>query len=153
MADASSPDGWALVLAGLIGFASAVGANWINQWWQTRAEKDRRREEKFEALMGALYEHRDWLKALGNSRAFGSTRPTGGSPMARVRAIVANHFPMFREQVKKLDAAADHYELWTFPAGQERAIVLGRGVVSGGLAHAILYNLFGGGHFLGHDRL
>ena len=123
MAEPTSPDGWSVVLAlasGVLAFIGGVAGSWFTQRWQTKADKEKRREEKFEALMGALYDHRDWLKALGNSRAFDSAPPVGSSPMARVRAIAAVYFKSFQQALIKLDVAADHYELWTFPAGQER---------------------------------
>jgi uncharacterized protein YqcC (DUF446 family) len=109
-----------VVVGGIIGFAAGVGGNWFNQRWQAEADKKRRREDKFQELVTALYEHRHWLKALGNSRAFGSTEPSEVSPMARIRAIAAIYFPTYRQALTKLDAAADHYEMWTFLAGQER---------------------------------
>ena len=79
-----------------------------------------RREDKFQELVTALYDHRHWLKALGNSGAFGAAELLEVSPMARLRAIAALYFPTYRQALTKLDAAADHYEMWTFPAGQER---------------------------------
>ena len=127
MADAASTDGWAVLLGlapvvvgGIIGFAAGVGGNWFNQRWQAEADKKRRREDKFQELVTALYDHRHWLKALGNSGAFGAAELLEVSPMARLRAIAALYFPTYRQALTKLDAAADHYEMWTFPAGQER---------------------------------
>ena len=46
-----------------------------------------RREDKFQELVTALYDHRHWLKALGNSGAFGAAELLEVSPMARLRRL------------------------------------------------------------------
>jgi hypothetical protein len=73
---------------------------------QQKAEKKRRRAEKFEELIATLYELSHWLTTMKNARlfgVFGDDDKIGMSPIAKVQAICSVYFPEFEEQIKQLD--------------------------------------------------
>jgi hypothetical protein len=79
---------------------------------QQKAEKKRKRAEKFEELIATLYEHSHWLKEMQNVRLFGAEDKNVMSPLAKVQAISTVYFPDFEDQIRQLDIAADQYDLW-----------------------------------------
>jgi hypothetical protein len=87
---------------------------------QRRAEKKRRRAEKFEELVAALFEHKHWLDTMSKIRVFDEQGQLSMSPFAKVQAISSAHFPEFAQDISELDLAADRYEAWILDARQKR---------------------------------
>ena len=69
------------------------------------AERKRRREQKFEELIAAIYEFEQWMDNLKNALAYGEERPPAVSPLAKLEAIAAVYFPAFLERITALDRA------------------------------------------------
>src|SRR5262245_22191134 len=109
-----------VIVGGLIAIvAGLIGPPFLHHL-QQKAEKKRRRAEKFEELIATLYEHDHWLTAMASVRLFGGEEIKVVSPMAKVQAISSVYFPEFEEKITQLDAAGDQYELWTMKARQKR---------------------------------
>jgi hypothetical protein len=87
---------------------------------QQKAEKKRRRAEKFEELIATLYEHDHWLMTMRDVGLFGGEDKNVMPPIAKARAISSVCFPEFEEQITQFNRAADEYELWMMKAPQKR---------------------------------
>jgi hypothetical protein len=84
---------------GLVGTARRDAA-------QERRETRKRRVDKFEELVAAVYEYDHWLKRIVS----GSDEPKTMSPFAKVQSISAVYFPQFDGLIRELDLAA--YAMW-----------------------------------------
>jgi hypothetical protein len=87
---------------------------------ETRSGKKRRRAEKFEELVAALYEFDHWMENLKAVEAYGAERIVEVSPFAKIQAISAVYFPTFDEKIRELDTAAGGYRVWIYGAAQKR---------------------------------
>jgi hypothetical protein len=84
-----------VVVGGLIGiFGSFVGPFFL-QRAKDATEKRRKRAEKFEELIAAVFEYIDWINTTRNFQAFGTGSEPASSPMAKIRAISDTYFPEF----------------------------------------------------------
>lgn len=109
-----------VIVGGIIGLAGGlIGPPFVHHL-QTKAEKKKRRAEKFEELVAALFEHQHWLQTMRNVRLFNAEDKNVVSPMAKVQAISSVYFPEFDAQIRELDLAGDNYELWMMNAQQKR---------------------------------
>jgi hypothetical protein len=109
-----------VIVGGGIGImAGLIGPPYLHHL-QQKAEKKKRRAEKFEELITMLYEHKHWLGNMMHARAFGRGTEDRVSPMTKVLAISSIYFPDFEKQIWQLDIAADQYELWMMEAEQKR---------------------------------
>jgi hypothetical protein len=107
-------------VGGLIAVASGVVGPW---WLEARkeiADKKRKRAEKFEELVGAVYEHEHWLEIKRDIRAYGSGGDIKLSPLAKIAAISAVYFPVFGKKISELIVASLGYEVWMSKAAMER---------------------------------
>jgi hypothetical protein len=98
----------------------ALAGAWFLHRLRTRAEKNKRRAEKFEELVAALFEHKHWLDTMSKIRVFDQEGQLTTSPFARVQAIAAAYFPEFSQAISELDLAADRYEQWILEARERR---------------------------------
>lgn len=113
MADGSL---WPVVAGGLLGVGGTVVGmigTTIRDAAQQRHEKARRRADKFEELVAAVYEFDHWLDGIRLRDAIGidNGEPQRVSPFAKVQAISSVYFPQFNDAVAELDAAATKYRL------------------------------------------
>jgi hypothetical protein len=109
-----------VIVGGVIAIAGGlIGPPYLHHL-QQKAEKKRKRAEKFEELIATLYEHNHWLLAMANVRLFGGEEIKVVSPMAKVQAISSVYFQEFEKQITQLDVVADKYELWAMEARQKR---------------------------------
>jgi hypothetical protein len=99
-------------VAGLVGVASGVVGPWWLQRQKDQSERKRRRAEKFEELVAAVFEHGHWLNAYQREQLFGDGQDVGMSPIAKVLTIPAVYFPGLNQTIAELDVAATEYELW-----------------------------------------
>lgn len=108
-----------LVSVGLGGWLT-IKASRLAQTEQIEAEARRKRGDKYEELVAAIYEFDHWLDKLRNKRAYGESLEESISPLSKVQAIAAVYFPVLREQVRALDTASTNYQLWISRAAQRR---------------------------------
>jgi hypothetical protein len=85
---------------------------------QTRAEKKKRREEKFLDLVAAVYEHDHWLDTLRRTYVVELEGEIKVSPFAKIQAISDVYFPQFGKAVDELGAAAQEYRNWMYEVAQ-----------------------------------
>ncbi|MBS0270536.1 MAG: hypothetical protein JSS54_16390 [Proteobacteria bacterium] len=113
-------DLWSVVIGG----ALAVGGSAATQWYlhTAKAADDRRklREQRLEELISLVYEHAHWMENLRAINVFGKDERQTISPISKLNAIAAIHFPEFLPAIKKLDLAAGKYQRWMFAKGKER---------------------------------
>jgi hypothetical protein len=96
MADTSL---WPVVVGGLLGvggtLVGVIGTT-FREAAQQRHEKAKRRADKFEELVAAVYEFDHWLDIMRHRDAFGAGEaPETVSPFAKVQSISAVYFPQF----------------------------------------------------------
>jgi hypothetical protein len=93
---------------GLIGSAATI----MRDMLQFKEERQRRRAEKFEELVKAIYEFDHWAD-IERNRALGGAAPDPSvSPFAKIQAIACLYFPQFEPLVRELDRGAAKYRVW-----------------------------------------
>jgi hypothetical protein len=124
MADTSSPVMWAPLLMVLAGGALTLAGTWLGPWIserrKERAERQKRRAEKFQELVAALFESDHWLNNARRAVALGEEVPDVVSPFWKVHAISAAYFPELEAAIQALDGATSRYRLWMTEARQRR---------------------------------
>jgi hypothetical protein len=101
---------------GVIGFVGSI----IRDAVQTSHDKKKHRAQKFEELVTAVYEYDRWIDTKLAILAHGQTETIGVSPAAKIEAISAVYFPVFKDKIKQLSFAAINYEAWMTKAGMKR---------------------------------
>jgi hypothetical protein len=104
----------------LLGAGISTGVTYFIAVRKEAADEKRKRAEKFEELVEALYEHKHWLDTIEHIWVYGKDEKVPLSPFAKVQAISSVYFPMFKPQVAKLDEVARGYEQWMVQAAQLR---------------------------------
>src|SRR4051794_23429816 len=90
-----------VIVGGLIAvIGGLVGPPFLHRM-QVKADTRKRRAEKFEELVGALYEHNHWLDMHKNIKLFANEGVLPVSPMGKVQAIISVYFPQFRTQINE----------------------------------------------------
>jgi hypothetical protein len=120
MADTSL---WPVVVGGLLGVGGTVGVigTTIRDVARQRHEKAKRRADKFEELVAAVYEFAHWLDGIRQRDAFGvGDAQQTVSPFAKVQSISSVYFPQFSELIRELERASDHYLVWIYKAEHKR---------------------------------
>ena len=114
---------WIGLIGTLIGGAIGFLGPWLLEGRKQAEENWRRRAEKFEELVAAVYEFDHWIENTRNITAYGETSlAQTASPFAKIQAIVAIRFPQFSELVIALERASDSYIRWMLTAGQARLV-------------------------------
>ena len=100
----------------VVGAVLAVGGGATTQWYLHRLKSDEerrmKRQLKFEEIIAALYDHQDWLNEIERRRVFGEDIKRRVSPLAKIRAIAAVHFPEANGDLGELTIATHGYEQW-----------------------------------------
>jgi hypothetical protein len=124
MADTSL---WPVVVGGLLAGLFALGGIGVGlvgaarrDAAQERREKAKRRADKFEELVAAVYEFDHWIEGIRRRDAIGEMIPQTVSPFAKVQSISSTYFPQFDGSIRELDKASNQYRLWIYTAGQKR---------------------------------
>jgi hypothetical protein len=121
MADSSL---WPVVVGGLLALGGTVAgaiATTIRDAVQQRHETRKRRADKFEELVAAVYEFDHWLEGIRNRDAFGQDKvPETVSPFAKVQSISSIYFPQFVEPIAELDRASTQFRIWIHQAEGRR---------------------------------
>jgi hypothetical protein len=121
MADTSL---WPVVVGGFLtmcGVAVSGGLTLVLNRVQAHEEKKKRRAEKFEQLVNAVYEFDLWLDVKEDVMARLEKIKLEVSPFAKLEAISAVHFPQFLPQINELQQATFPYINWMAEAGIRRA--------------------------------
>jgi hypothetical protein len=114
MPDATIASLMQTIAGGLIAMSSAV----IVLLFQSRKETKKRRAEKFEELVSAVYEHDHWIDSLRRIYVVKLDGEIKVSPFAKIRAISDIYFPQFRKEIEELDTAAKAYRQWMYEVAQ-----------------------------------
>ena len=109
--------GGLLTLGGVV--AAALGTG-IRDVVQRRSEERKRRSDKFEELVAAVYDFDHWLDRLKDRFIFGADVPETVSPFGKVQSISSVYFPQFSTLANDLDEAATEYRRWMIGAGEKR---------------------------------
>ena len=110
---------WPVVVGGLLGvggtMVGVIGTT-IRDAAQQRHDARKRRADKFEELVAAVYEFDHWLTSMrGIVDAFGNDKvPQTVSPFAKVQSISSVYFPQFVESIAVLDQATFQYKIWIY---------------------------------------
>jgi hypothetical protein len=126
-ATATTTSVWLVLLPVIIGGAigmigGVVGPPFVHHL-QRKADKQRRRAEKFEELVATVYEYKNWLMLIYSARLIGEELELelSLSPIAKVRAISAVYFPQLDETLSELERLGDEFEVWMWASAQKRA--------------------------------
>jgi hypothetical protein len=119
---------WPVVVGGLLAGLFALGGIGVGlvgtarrDAAQERREAKKRREDKFEEFVAAVYEFDYWLEGVRDREAFGRYGiPMAASPFAKVEAISAVYYPQFQRLIADLWVAADRYQNWIRRVADER---------------------------------
>jgi len=98
-----------VALGGVIG----IIAGWVGPYFIQRAkdvaDKKRKRAEKFEELVGSVYEYDHWMDTTRHIRFAGYEGEITVSPFAKIHAISDTYFPQFTRAIEELRTAGDAY--------------------------------------------
>jgi hypothetical protein len=89
---------------------------------QDRRDAKKRRADKFEELVAAVYDFDHWLDNVRQRDGLGiaTAEPQRVSPFAKVQATSAVYFPQFNDTVAALDVASLQYRVWIHAAARKR---------------------------------
>jgi hypothetical protein len=79
-----------VVVGGLIGLAGGWLGPWLLERRKEAAEKKRKRAEKFEELVAAVYDFDHWNENFRRSTVFGEQQISTVSPFHKLQAIFHN---------------------------------------------------------------
>jgi hypothetical protein len=105
-----------VVVGGVIALAGFVVRDVLQEW----RDKKKRRADKFEELVAAVYEFDHWIEAARDKYVYGRDVPETVSPFAKVQSISSIYFPQFRILVGELNSAALMYRVWMLGAQGKR---------------------------------
>jgi len=113
---------WPVVVGGLLGvggtLVGVIGTT-IRDVALQRHEKTKRRADKFEELVAAVYEFDHWLEGISRRSVFGRDDiPQTVSPLAKLQSTSATYFPQFDGSIRELHEAAGQYRIWMYQAGR-----------------------------------
>ena len=119
---------WSTLLPVIVGGLIAISGGFFGPWFiesrKENSEKKKRRAEKFEQLVAALFEYEHWLDVIRDMQLVANqdnivpTMPP--SPFAKLHALSAIYFPEVEEQIIALQRAGKDFEVWIFEARQKR---------------------------------
>jgi hypothetical protein len=114
---------WPVIVGGLIamgGVAISSTINVVMKRDEVRDQTKKARAAKFEKLVEAVYEFDHWMELKSNIKVHGPDEKMEVSPLARVEAISAVHFPQFATAIKNLVRTTLPYNQWMVNAAQKR---------------------------------
>lgn len=109
-----------VIVGGIIGLAGGLLGPPLAHWLNERAAKKKKRAEKLEELIGALYAYAHWLALVRGIRVFGHELTEPPSPLPTARAIAVIYFPDLDGLLTELEDVARPYEVWMLEAGKKR---------------------------------
>ena len=115
---------WSTLVPVITGGVIGLVGGWLGPWLLERkkeaAEKKKRRADKLEEPVDALYAFDHWIDTDRLRFAYGEDHPREVSPFAKLRATAAVYFPQFNAAIDGLDTATSGYRVWMSEAGQRR---------------------------------
>ena len=124
MAGQTTLEFWQLMLLALGPAAIAAGVAIVSPMFlesrRQEADRKRRRGEKLEELVSAVYQAGEWLERARNMNVFGNELDDPTSPLGRIDTLTNVHFPQFNRLARVLDATARRHFIWTLEARQKR---------------------------------
>jgi hypothetical protein len=113
-----------VMVGGAIGMLGTVLGSVVTPYFLQRrkdvADKKRKRDEKFEELVRAVYEHDHWIDTKRRIQAAGYEGEISVSPFAKIHAVSFIYFPEFERAVEELRTASDKYGTWMLEAQAKR---------------------------------
>lgn len=104
----------------VVGAIITTGVNYLLAVRKEAQDKKRKREEKFEELVGAVVEHFHWFAAMRYFFISGQGNQPTLSPIINIEAIAGTYFPEFADLVRQFESASNRYEIWILGIGQKR---------------------------------
>jgi hypothetical protein len=114
---------WTLVSVAL-GGAIGLAASWLIENIKEKNERKKKRAEKLEELVAAVYEFDHYLDRYKNITTYGDPGEEGLSPMSKMEAIATVYFPEFLEKISEVRVTALRYQ--SALAGEDRRDSPGR---------------------------
>ena len=91
-----------VIVGGAIAVVGGVLAPAISRSLDDKSERRKKRVEKFEELVGALFEYDEWLDDIRDIRVFGREQLEPPSPLAKTQAIAAIYFHEFNGDLAEI---------------------------------------------------
>jgi hypothetical protein len=104
----------------VVGAAISTGATYLLAVRKEADERKRKRAEKFEELVSAVYEYDHWTDTVRVIRVVGSEGEITVSPFAKIHAISDTYFPDFEKAVEELRIAGHTYGMWMLEVAQNK---------------------------------
>jgi len=123
MADPSTSTLLPVIVGGLIAMAGGIvgtAATVIITLRQSSIDKQKRRADKFEELVTAVYAYDHWLDTKQDALVYDKDVLVGPSPLATVEALIAIYFPLFSDHLVALRTTANVFVLWMGEAAMRR---------------------------------
>jgi hypothetical protein len=116
-----------VIVGGLIAMGGVLISGGITlavNFMQARNEQKKRRRDKFEELVTALFDYEHWANVARDMYLYGAVSevvPTlPPSPFAKLHAISAVHFPEFEKKIQELQRAGFAYVAWIYAARKKK---------------------------------
>jgi hypothetical protein len=109
-----------VIVGGIIGILGTVAGPPLTHWLTQGAERQKKRADKLEQFMNALYAYDHCLGVIRAINVFGHEQAEPPSPFAKAQAIASIYFPEFELTLRDLNVRALAYEGWMIEAGQKR---------------------------------
>lgn len=111
-----------VLIGGLLTLAGGFIGPFFLQKQKDAAEHKKRRADKFEELVAAVYDFDHWVDCNRLRSVHGESLPETVSPFAKVQSISSVYFPKFDTAIGELNEASTEYFLWMANAGQKRIL-------------------------------
>ena len=109
-----------VIVGGGIGLIGGLAGPPLSHILLRKAERKKLRREKFEQLLGLLYEHDHWLNLMRNIIVFGEEDTHPVEPLPKAKAIATMYFADLKQDLETLDRATRSYKIWMHQAGLKR---------------------------------
>ena len=102
---AELPKAVPVIVGGILAIAGGIAGQSLTHIVSVRRERKKLIREKAEALIAALYEHRDWVGRENSRLVFGSELPEMPSPLDKAYAIQELYFPELAGSLRNITAS------------------------------------------------
>ncbi|WP_339690721.1 hypothetical protein [uncultured Parasphingorhabdus sp.] len=109
-----------VIVGGAIGVLGAIAGPPLTHWLNKEADRKKKQAEKLEELIDAIFAYDHWLTDLQNRLVFGISTVVTQSPLSKVVALIAIHFPQFSLVSAEFEYEAKKYVVWMSDKSQKR---------------------------------